>query len=110
MRYHRTKEKEDTTWINSLVWQTTLTLHNLPESEPAACLDSLNLFGDYFIHGGILPSYAASHGCIRMIYENAVFVYNWAKIGTPGEIINRTASKQKDVVPDEEGPDIKTLY
>ncbi len=71
---------------------------------------SLRLFGDYFLHGGILPSYAASHGCIRMIYENAVFVYNWAKVGTPGEIINRTASKQKDVVPDEEGPDIKTLY
>ncbi|MGA2404247.1 MAG: L,D-transpeptidase, partial [Syntrophobacteraceae bacterium] len=71
---------------------------------------SLRLFGDYFIHGGILPSYAASHGCIRMIYENAVFLYNWAKIGTPGEIINRTDSKQKDVVPDEEEPDIKTLY
>jgi hypothetical protein len=90
---------------------------------------SLRLFGDYFIHGGILPSYAASHGCIRMIYENGVFVYNWAKVGTPGEIIstaskqigmpgeviNRTASKQKDAVPDEqrpkiEEPDIKTLY
>jgi hypothetical protein len=71
---------------------------------------SLRLFGDYFIHGGILPSYAASHGCIRMIYENAVFVYNWANIGTPGEIINRTASKQKGVVPDEEEPNIKILY
>ena len=86
---------------------------------------SLRLFGNYFIHGGILPSYAASHGCIRMIYENAVFVYNWAKIGTPGEIINRTASnqivkpgevinrtasKQKVVVPDEEEPNIKILY
>ncbi len=76
---------------------------------------SLRLFGDYFIHGGILPSYAASHGCVRMIYENAVFVYNWTKVGTPGEIVNRTAPKQKDVVPDEqrtdiEGPDIKALY
>jgi L,D-transpeptidase catalytic domain len=86
---------------------------------------SLRLFGDYFIHGGILPSYSASHGCIRMIYENAVFVYNWVKIGTPGEIINRTASnqigipgeiikrkasKQKSVVPNEEEPNFKTLY
>jgi hypothetical protein len=71
---------------------------------------SLRLFGDYFIHGGILPSYAASHGCIRMIYENAVFVYNWVKVGTPGEIINRPAPKQTDVVRDEEGPDLKTLY
>ncbi len=57
---------------------------------------SLRLFGNYFIHGGILPSYAASHGCVRMIYENAVAVYNWAEIGTPGEVINRSASKQKD--------------
>jgi hypothetical protein len=76
---------------------------------------SLRLFGNYFIHGGILPSYAASHGCVRMIYENAVFVYNWAKVGTPGEIINGTASEQKEAVPDKkgpdiEGPDIKTLY
>ncbi|MEN6437100.1 MAG: L,D-transpeptidase [Syntrophobacter sp.] len=57
---------------------------------------SMRLFGDYFIHGGILPSYAASHGCVRLIYENAVAVYNWAEIGTPGEVINRSASKQKD--------------
>ncbi len=71
---------------------------------------SLRLFGDYFIHGGILPSYAASHGCIRMIYENAVFLYNWVKIGTPGEIINQTASIQKDVVQDKEEPDIKMLF
>ena len=49
---------------------------------------SMRLFGDYFIHAGILPSYAASHGCVRLIYENAVFVYDWAKVGTPGEIIS----------------------
>jgi len=71
---------------------------------------SLRLFGDYFIHGGILPSYAASHGCIRMIYEDAVFVYNWAKVGTPGEIRNRAAPEQEDVASDEEGPNIKALY
>ncbi len=52
---------------------------------------SLRLFGNYFLHGGILPSYAASHGCVRLIYENAVSVYNWAEMGTPGEIVNRTA-------------------
>lgn len=57
---------------------------------------SLRLFGNYFIHGGILPSYAASHGCVRMIYENAVFVYNWAQVGTPGEVVSRLAMKQKD--------------
>jgi hypothetical protein len=71
---------------------------------------SMRLFGNYFLHGGILPSYAASHGCVRLIYENAIFVYDWAEIGTPGEIINRTALKQKHIVPDEEEGDIKTLY
>lgn len=71
---------------------------------------SLRLFGNYFIHGGILPSYAASHGCVRMIYENAVYVYNWAKVGTPGEVINGTDSIAKDEAPKEDGPDIKVLY
>jgi hypothetical protein len=48
---------------------------------------ALRLFGDYYLHAGILPSYAASHGCVRLIYENAIVVYNWAQVGTPGEII-----------------------
>lgn len=82
---------------------------------------SMRIFGDYFLHGGILPSYAASHGCVRLIYDNAIFVFNWAQIGTPGETVNRIASKQNDTVPDqdsrqrdilfdEEDADIKTLY
>jgi len=58
---------------------------------------SMRLFGNYFIHGGILPNYPASHGCVRMIYENAIFVYNWAKVGTPGEIINRQLQAKADL-------------
>ncbi len=72
---------------------------------------SMRLFGNYYLHGGILPSYAASHGCIRLIYENAIFVYNWSEIGTPGEIINQWAPKKRNIVPnDKEEEDIKTLY
>lgn len=71
---------------------------------------SLRLFGNYFLHGGILPSYAASHGCVRLIYENAMFVYNWAKVGTPGEIINDTTLEHEDTVLEEEETDIKALY
>ena len=48
---------------------------------------ALRLFSNYYLHAGILPSYAASHGCVRLIYENAIVVYNWAQVGTPGEII-----------------------
>lgn len=77
---------------------------------------SLRLFGNYFIHGGVLPSYAASHGCVRMIYENAVFLYNWVQVGTPGEIVSLGAVKQKDQAPEQasqpakEEPDIKALF
>ena len=71
---------------------------------------SLRLFGDYFLHGGILPSYAASHGCVRLIYENAVFVYNWARIGTPGEIINRQPATQQEPLSEEEKPDLKMFF
>ena len=56
---------------------------------------SLRLFGHYFIHGGVLPSYAASHGCVRMIYENAVLLYNLVDVGTPGETINSLTAKRK---------------
>lgn len=74
---------------------------------------SLRLFGNYFLHGGILPSYAASHGCIRLIYENAVFVYNWANIGTPGEIVNKASLKQGNIIindDDDDDVDVKILY
>ncbi len=76
---------------------------------------SLRLFGNYFLHAGILPSYAASHGCIRLIYDNSIFVYNWAAIGTPGEIVDRAPSEEERKVPEEEEEeeeegDIKTLY
>jgi hypothetical protein len=71
---------------------------------------SLRLFGNYYIHGGILPSYAASHGCIRMIYENAIILYNWAKVGTPGEIVQRTDPKQMEVFSDQEETNIKSIY
>ncbi len=72
---------------------------------------SLRLFGDYFLHGGILPSYAASHGCVRLIYEDAVFVYDWAQVGTPGEIVNRSLREEEDGdLDNEEGGGTKSLY
>ena len=50
---------------------------------------ALNIFGDYFIHEGIVPGYPASHGCIRIFPLDARFLfYNWAKPGIPGKIID----------------------
>jgi lipoprotein-anchoring transpeptidase ErfK/SrfK len=48
---------------------------------------ALNIGGDYFIHEGIVPGYAASHGCVRLFPLDARFLfYHWAKPGIPGKI------------------------
>jgi len=48
---------------------------------------ALNIGGDYYIHEGIVPGYAASHGCIRLFPLDARFLfYHWAKAGIPGKI------------------------
>ena len=50
---------------------------------------ALNIGGDYFIHEGIVPGYAASHGCIRLFPLHARFLfYDWAKPGIPGKIVD----------------------
>ena len=38
------------------------------------------------MHVGILPGYAASHGCIRMPSDAAKLFYDHVKIGTPVEV------------------------
>jgi lipoprotein-anchoring transpeptidase ErfK/SrfK len=48
---------------------------------------ALSIGGGYYIHEGIVPGYAASHGCIRLFPLDARFVfYHWAKPGIPGKI------------------------
>ena len=50
---------------------------------------ALNIGGDYYIHEGIVPGYAASHGCIRVFPLDARFLfYHWAKVGIPGKVTN----------------------
>jgi lipoprotein-anchoring transpeptidase ErfK/SrfK len=48
---------------------------------------ALSIGGGYYIHEGIVPGYAASHGCIRLFPLDARFLfYHWAKPGIPGKI------------------------
>ncbi len=48
---------------------------------------ALNIGGDYYIHEGIVPGYAASHGCVRLFPLDARFLfYRWAKPGIPGKV------------------------
>jgi hypothetical protein len=55
--------------------------------EEAPMDHALNIGGDYFIHEGIVPGYAASHGCVRLFPFDARFLfYKWGKPGIPGKI------------------------
>jgi lipoprotein-anchoring transpeptidase ErfK/SrfK len=67
-------------------------VHHMDEKHYSTKYDSpmdhaLNIGGDYYIHEGIVPGYAASHGCIRMFPLDARFLfYHWAKPGIPGKV------------------------
>ena len=63
-------------------------VHNSTKYDNAPMDHALNIGGDYFIHEGIVPGYAASHGCIRLFPFDARFLfYEWAKPGIPGKIV-----------------------
>ena len=40
------------------------------------------------MHQGDLPGYPASHGCIRMPLESALFIFDHVKVGTPVEVVD----------------------
>jgi lipoprotein-anchoring transpeptidase ErfK/SrfK len=42
---------------------------------------SLQFHGPYFIHEGWLPGYPDSHGCVRLHYEDARFLFERMKVG-----------------------------
>jgi len=42
---------------------------------------SLQFHGPYFIHEGWIPGYADSHGCVRLHYEDARFLFDRMRIG-----------------------------
>jgi len=63
--------------------------HNSSLYDNAQMNLALNIGNNYFIHEGIVPGYAASHGCIRLFPFHARFLfYKWAKPGIPGEIVD----------------------
>ena len=42
------------------------------------------------MHGGYLPGYPASHGCVRMPRELAAQFFNRVQIGTPVSVVGST--------------------
>jgi len=41
----------------------------------------------YWMHGGDLPGYPASHGCVRLFPRDAEALFSWAEIGTPVRVV-----------------------
>lgn len=48
--------------------------------------------GDYFTHEQDLPGYAASHGCVRMLAEDAAWKFQWIKVGDAVTIVSGVSS------------------
>jgi lipoprotein-anchoring transpeptidase ErfK/SrfK len=42
------------------------------------------------MHAGYLPGYPASHGCVRMLEQNAIAFFNAIEVGTPVHVFGRT--------------------
>lgn len=42
---------------------------------------ALQFHGPYFVHEGWLPGHADSHGCVRLRYEDARFLFSRMKVG-----------------------------
>lgn len=52
-------------------------------------VDSNYFIRGYAIHGyAEVPTYAASHGCLRVPIPNAAAIYGWAQLGTPVDVYN----------------------
>lgn len=55
-----------------------------PGTNAKGMVYSSYFIGGYAVHGyAEVPSYAASHGCIRVPIPNAVSIYNWISLGDP---------------------------
>jgi len=50
-------------------------------------VDSNYIIAGYAIHGyAEVPTYAASHGCLRVPIPNAASIYGWVALGTPVDV------------------------
>jgi hypothetical protein len=59
-------------------------------------------FGKYFgMHGGYLPGYPASHGCVRMPRDLAADFFARVRIGTPVEVVGnaRNVTRVRRAIP-----------
>jgi peptidoglycan hydrolase-like protein with peptidoglycan-binding domain len=60
-----------------------------PGTNAEGMVDSNYFIRGYAIHGyPEVPTYAASHGCLRVPIPNAAAIYGWVREGTPVDVYN----------------------
>jgi len=57
---------------------------------PAPMHYFMRFIGADGMHAGYLPSYPASHGCVRMPQQYAIAFFNAVSVGTPVTVYGRT--------------------
>lgn len=61
---------------------------------------ALQFKGPYWVHEGWLPGYADSHGCVRLSYEDAHFLFSRMKVGDAITITHEGAARTANPWPD----------
>jgi hypothetical protein len=62
-----------------------------PGTNSEGMVDSSYFIRGYAIHGyHEVPTYAASHGCLRVPIPNALSIYDWVQYGTPVDVYNES--------------------
>jgi hypothetical protein len=61
-------------------------------------VDSNYFISGYAIHGyAEVPTYAASHGCLRLPIRDAASVYAWVQLGTPVDVYDESGGGSRHV-------------
>jgi hypothetical protein len=62
-----------------------------PGTNSEGMVDSSYFIRGYAIHGyAEVPTYAASHGCLRVPVPNALAIYDWVQYGMPIDVYNES--------------------
>jgi hypothetical protein len=69
-----------------------------PGTNSHGMVDSSYFIRGYAIHGyAEVPTYAASHGCLRVPIANAPAIYGWVSVGMPVDVYNEGGGGSKHV-------------
>ena len=69
-----------------------------PGTNAEGMVDSNYFIRGYAIHGyAEVPTYAASHGCLRVPIPDAPSIYAWVQYGTPVDVYNENGGGSSHV-------------